>query len=90
MHSLSSNGWLPTDSTLLQDLHEVDHEPSILGVVPLEIEDYYRTTKANEQAFEGNPELAKQARAIVFVVYSIIVEMAQMVARNLPINTLID
>lgn len=53
VHLHASIDGLHLDFNMLQDLLEVDLEPSILGVVLHEIEVLVRIAKSNEQVFEG-------------------------------------
>lgn len=54
---------------MLQDPRGVDHEPSILVDVLLEIEDYDRTIIINEEACEDYVVLVMQQVVLVYVLF---------------------
>lgn len=87
---LANNGWLLQVHNMLQDLLEVDPEPSILVVVPHVHEVHVRTTKGIDKVYEVHVATVIEETKRVFVAFANFVDMVQMAVRIAPTILLID
>lgn len=87
---LANNGWLLQVHNMLQDLLEVDPEPSILVAVPLVHEVHVRTTKGIDKAYEVLVARVIEEIKQASEAFANFVDMVQMVVRIAPTILLID